>query len=140
MKVERIDRIYVYVKDLEKARRLFGDLLETEFSEPMSYKDADMTCSYSPLGLTLAEPLSPDGFVAKIIKNRGEGVAMVALKVKNLKEATAEMESRGIRRIGGFEMGGYKAITYHPKDAFGVLLDLSEFKDKHPIVDALRKK
>lgn len=140
MKVERLDRIYIFVKDLKKAREFFSDLLETEFSEPEESPEIDMRFCMSPLGIALTEPLTPDGFLAKTIQQRGEGVGVVAFKVKNIEEAAAECQSKGMRLTTKFTLGGVKGAAFHPRDAFGVLIDLNEYKDKHPIVDALRKK
>ena len=137
MKAERLDRIYIFVRDLEKARNFFADLLDTEFSEPVEFKEIDMRASISPLRIALAESLTPDGWVAKTIERRGEGIAIVALKVPNLEEATAEMQSRGIRLVQRFTLGAVEGSIHHPKDAYGVMLDLNEYKERHPIIDAL---
>ena len=142
MKVERIDRIYVYVRDLNKAMKFFGDLFETQFSEPIEIKNVDMRVSMCPLGIALAEPLSPDGIVAKTIEKRGEGVGILAFKVPKLEEAMAEMDSRGIRLAQRFSLGGagkVEGAVYHPKDAFGIMVDLNEYSERHPIIDALRE-
>ena len=143
MKVQRLDRIYVYVRDLEKARTFFGELFETEFSEPIAFESVDMRVSICPLGIALAEPLTPDGAVAKTIEKRGEGVAIVAFKVPKLEEAMAEMESRGIRLAQKFSLGGVGQVegaVYHPKDTFGVMVDFNEYREPHPIVSALKEK
>ena len=137
MKVERIDRIYVYVRDLEKAAKFFADLFGIEFSDPAEWKEMDVRTRVGDLGIVLAEPLTPDGIVSKTIERRGEGVAMVALKVESLEEAVTEMKSRGISLVGTLERGRYKAALFHPKDTYGVMLDLCEYKEKHPILSAL---
>ncbi len=140
MKVERLDRIYIYVRDLEKARKFFSDLLGTEFNEPMEFKELDALVCLSPLNMALAQPLTPDGPLSKIIERRGEGVALVALKVPNLEEAIAEMKSRGVRLMQEFKSGRVKGAMFHPKDLYGVMLDLNEYKEEHPVVYALLEK
>lgn len=140
MKAERLDRIYVYVRDLKKAVKFFGELFETDFSEPKELKEVDMRVSMSPLGIALVEPLSPNGVVARTIEKRGEGVAIVAFKVPNLDEAVAEMESQGVRLAQKFSLPGagkVKGAVYHPKDAFGVMIDLNEYSERHRIISAV---
>ena len=33
MKIEKLDRVVIYVKDFEDAKKFFGDLFETSFTE-----------------------------------------------------------------------------------------------------------
>lgn len=140
MKAERLDRIYVYVRDLKKAVDFFGDLLETDFSEPFDFPEVDMRVAICPLGIALVEPLTPDGLIARTIEQRGEGVGVVAFKVPNLEEATAEMKSKGIRLAQRFSLGGageVEGAVYHPRDTFGVMLDINEYHERHRIIPAL---
>jgi methylmalonyl-CoA epimerase len=122
MKVKKIDHVAVMVKDLEQAGKLFSELFETEFTGH-DVNEADVRNLMSPLGIELVTPLTPDGPSAKSLERRGEGLMMLSLEVSNLKEAVAEMESRGIRRIGGI---GDKIALFHPKDMHGVMIELKE--------------
>ena len=143
MNVERLDRVYIYVRDLKKAMDFFSDLLGTHFSEPMERQDVGMIMSYSPAGLTLAAPTGPDSFVAKTIERRGEGVAIVAFKVPDIEEAAAHMTSKGVRIAERFSVGGVgnvEGVASHPKDTYGVMIDLNEYKEEHPIYSAMQEK
>ncbi len=120
MKVEKLDHVTILVKDLEKARKLYSDLFGVVFSEPKENKEADIKMSFSPLGIALAAPISPDGAVAKNLEQRGEGVGAVVLKVKNVAEATTEMQAKGIRKIAQ----GAKVARFHPKDTNGVIFEI----------------
>ena len=122
MKAEKIDHVAIMVKDLEQAGKLFSELFETEFTGH-DVKEADVRNLMSPLGIELVTPLTPDGPSAKTLERRGEGLMMLSLQVSNLKEAVAEMESRGIRRIGGI---GDKIALFHPRDVHGVMIELKE--------------
>lgn len=143
MKVERLDRVYVYVRDLRKAIGFFSDLLGTNFSEPMALNDVGMISSYSPTGLVLASPSSPDSHVARTIERRGEGVSIVAFKVTDIEEAAAHFASRGVRLAQRFSLGGIgnvEGAVHHPKDAYGVQIDLNQYKEESPMYIALQKK
>ena len=122
MKVEKIDHVAIMVKDLEQAGKLFGELFDTEFTGH-DVKDADVRNLMSPLGIELVTPLTPDGPSSKSLERHGEGLMMLSLQVSNLKEAVAEMESRGIRKIGGI---GDKSALFHPRDMCGVMIELKE--------------
>ncbi|MFC1943778.1 VOC family protein [Chloroflexota bacterium] len=124
MKVEKIDHVGIMVKDLEKAGRFFADLFEVEFTGPSENPGQDIRNMMSrPLGIELISPLTPDGPNARTLENRGEGLSLLSLKVQNLEEAVAEMKSKGIRQVGAI---GKRIAIFHPKDTYGVMIDLVE--------------
>ena len=59
--------------------------------------------------------------------------------MSNLDEAMAEMKSRGIRLVGQMEHGKMKAAIYHPKDSYGVMIELIEYETEHGVVTAASK-
>ena len=135
MKVEKIDHIAISVSDLDKAMKFFSDLLGTEFSKPRVLEAADAKQTLDPLGIELVAPLTPNGSVAKTIERKGEGLSLLSLKVENLDEAIAEMQSKGVRLVQIIQ--GHprrRAAIFHPKDVFGVMIELIEYKPKHPII------
>ena len=124
MKVEKINYVQIMVKDPEKAGKFFADLFSTEFTAVHESKELDARLMMSSsLGIELLSPLTPDGPVATALERRGEGLSMLSLKVANVEEAAAEMESKGIRRIGQRRTG---AALFHPKDSYGVMIELLE--------------
>ena len=126
MKVNKLSHIAILVKDLDKAGKLLADLFSTEFQGPSDNKDTDTKNLMSPLGIELVTPLTPDGPVAQTLERRGEGFVMLALEVPNIEEAAAAMESHGIRLLGKSDTPMGKAASYHPKDLYGVMLELIE--------------
>ena len=138
MKAERIDHISVFVKDLDKAIKFFSELLGTQFPEPWETKSFDIKETLGPLPfcLNLCTPLTPSGEAAKIMEQMGEGVSMISFKVPSLEEAVAEMKSRGIRMLVREPFGDAEYAVFHPQDTFGVMIELVEYKEKHPTVSA----
>ena len=140
MKVEKIDHIAISVRDLEKAKRFFADVLGTEFGDIGEVNQIDSRSAIDPTGIELVAPLTPDGPVAKTIERRGEGLSLLSLEVKNLDEAIAEIESRGIRVLGRLEMPRMvlgekvkwqrrkrRVAVLHPKDTYNVMIELLEY-------------
>ena len=121
MKVEKIGYVTIRVKDLEKAGKFFADLFDIEFTSPGENPELDIRNLISPL-MELISPLTPDGTVARTLERRGEGVALVSLKVANIEEAVAEMKSKGIRQLWHRE----KRALFHPNDLYGVMIELVE--------------
>lgn len=122
MKIEGIQHVAILVGDLEKAGKLYSDLFGIEFDGPNERKELDIRNRMSPEGIELLSPLTPDGVMAKTLEKRGEGITLLALKVPNIEQAKAKMDSKGIRKIGG----GDKTAIYHPKDLNGVTIELIE--------------
>ena len=129
MKVEKIDFVTFFVKDLDKAVKFFSELFETDFIEP--YPTAvDTKETLDSLGINLAAPLTQDGPSAKIMTTKGEGLFSVGFKVSNIDKAVADLRSRGVRLVGREKIGSAEYAVFHPKDTFGVMLSVIEYKDK----------
>ena len=140
IKVERIDHVGFYVRDLEKAAEFFSDLFGLKFSPPFVSDAQDGTplarevMDY--LGVDLLSPATPDGELAKVIERRGEGLNALSFKVPDLEDAIVEMQSRGIRLVRRRERQGVKWATFHPKDLYGVFIELIEYHPMHPVVQS----
>ena len=139
MKVERLDHIHIYVNDIDKAIAFFSEVLGTKFSDFIVVTEVKLKSTLEPLGLELMQPTSPGSYVAKAIERRGEGLAAISLKVPDIEQATAELEARGLKVVGRIKLGGLKEVQFHPKDAFGVMIELAEYEDEHGTVQAMRK-
>ncbi len=121
MKIEKIGYVTIRVKDLEEAGKVFADLFDMEFTSHGENPQLDIRNLISPF-IELITPLTPDGPVARTLEKSGEGVALVSFKVANIEEAVAEMKSKGIRQIWHRE----KRALVHPKDLYGVMVELVE--------------
>lgn len=121
MKIEKVGYVTIRVKDLEEAGNVFADLFDIEFTSPGENPQLDIRNLMSPF-IELISPLTPDGPVAKTLEKSGEGLALVSLKVANIEDAIAKMESKGIRKI--WHRG--KRALFHPKDLYGVMIELAE--------------
>jgi methylmalonyl-CoA epimerase len=134
MKVEKIDHVAIRVRDLGKATKFFSDLLGTEFSEIGESEELDIRSVMDPLGIEIVEPLTPDGVTARAIKQRGEGLVLISLKVSDLEEGLAETKAQGIEVVSRTEHSGRKLAVLHPRDTYGVMIELIEYRPKHPLL------
>ncbi len=131
MKIEKIDHIAIVVRDLEKAERVFSELFETEFAH-LGEIGGNAKSIMDPLGLELVEPLLGGGAEGHM-KRRGEGLYVLSLKVANLDEAMAEMGTKGVRIVGQATKGNVRMALCHPKDCYGVCIELIEYEAEHPV-------
>ena len=132
MKAIKIDHIGIAVKSIESALKLYSDLLGLKLEGEEVVVEQKVKTAFFPIGDTeveLLESTEPDGPIAKFIEKKGEGIQHIAFRVDDIEAALKEAEEKGIQlidrkpRIGA----GNKRIAFlHPKDTFGVLVELSE--------------
>ncbi len=137
---EAIDRIVVAVKDLDKAKEFFSDLLEIDFDETLIDEEFDMRAVYSLLGLELVDSTAPGSVIDKYVQAKGEGVFRVVIKVSNMDEAVKRFEDKGVRAVGELTIGGLREVAFHPKDLYGIQIVLAEYKARHPATIAALEK
>lgn len=101
--------------------------METKFGDAVVVPEFDIQGRLCPLGIELVASTSPDGPVNQFIQRRGEGLYYIAFKVPDIEQAVMELQSRGLRLIGRERMGNLKEAQFHPKDSFGVMIELAEY-------------
>ncbi|NLZ57002.1 MAG: methylmalonyl-CoA epimerase [Corynebacterium sp.] len=79
--------------------------------------------------IQLLAPLNEESTIAKFIEKKGPGLQQMCLRTNNMDELCDYLRAQGIRllydepKIG---TGGARINFLHPKDAGGVLLELTE--------------
>ena len=127
IKVEKLDHLHIYVKDLEGAIERFGNLLGVEFTDIMDWGPWGLRDSYAPPGLNVIQPTSPNTAIAKFIERRGEGLAGVSFKVSNIEESIAALEAKGLRLLNKVQVGSLIEALFEPPESFGVIIELCEY-------------
>ena len=134
MKALKIDHLGIAVNNIESALKFYSDILGLKLEGEEVIADQKVKTAFLPIGDTeveLLESTEPDGPVAKFIEKKGEGIQHIAFMVDNIDEALKEISEKGVRlidqkpRIGA---GGKRIAFLHPKDTFGVLVELCEQK------------
>lgn len=130
--VEKVDHIGIAVKDLEKALKFYEEILGLKCEGTEVVEEQKVKVAFLPMGDTeveLLESTEPNGPIAKYIEKRGEGIQHIAYRVDNIEKAIEEMKEKGIRMIDEkprYGAGGAKIAFAHPKDTYGVLIELCE--------------
>ncbi len=150
MQVEKIPRIGIGVKDLEKAKDFFINVLGAksgivfQSDETKSYEVVEdeipsegLKSCYFTLGglqIELMSPTDEDGNIARFIKKRGEGLMTITFVTDDLDENIKYLESKGVRIVGKMldhyaQFGDDKVHTpycfIHPRDFFGIMVELA---------------
>jgi len=127
VKVERIDHFHAYAKDVDAAAKLFGEIFGSEFGPPWESEDWGCKVRFHPLGFEFIQPTDPNKMVGQALAGRKEGIIMISLKVPNMDEAIAEMESRGIKLQQLLQVAQNKEASFDPTNTCGVHIELCEY-------------
>ncbi len=123
-------KVNVRVSDHQKALDFFQDTLGATLSKNRgsdTIGDFDgATVNLGGLIFDIVSPNKPDSILAKNIEKRGEGLDSVAFQVENLEDTTAALKEKGIELINRHEFHSNKIAFIHPKNAFGILIELIE--------------
>ncbi len=141
--ISRIDHIAIAVKDYKAALVFFRDILGAV--EGAGAADENMKYYWQNLALgdlTRLELLTPTGsgsFLDNFLKNREGGAHHITLQAPDIRKAKAHLEKHGIPYFGFHEYGdAWKELFIHPKDAFGVLIQIAEFRPNDWIARSMR--
>jgi methylmalonyl-CoA/ethylmalonyl-CoA epimerase len=132
MKIIKVDHIGVAVNSIESSLKFFANTLGLKLEGQETVAEQKVTTAFLPVGDTEVELLqstAPDGPIAGFIEKKGEGVQHVAFLVDNIEEALKELEAKGIRlidKVPRMGAGGKKIAFVHPKDTYGVLVELCQ--------------
>jgi hypothetical protein len=89
VKVRKLERVAVFVRDVEGAKKFWGDLLETSFNTVDVTQSTGATdiAALSPLGFELVQFVSP--------QSQLEGGHAVIFRVENLPRVIKGMKKKG---------------------------------------------
>ena len=132
-----IDHVGLAVPDLDEAIRfhteVFGwRLLHRETNEEQGVEEAMIgTGSQLPESaqIQLLAPLREDSAIGKFLAKNGPGMQQLCYRVADLDHVSAVLRERGVRLLypeAKLGTGGARINFVHPKDAGGVLLELTE--------------
>ena len=75
----------------------------------------------------LLEPVGSEGFLQDFLRDRGEGLHHVTLRVRDIEARTRELENLGWRPVkANFDNPTWKEVFLHPRETHGVLIQLAE--------------
>jgi methylmalonyl-CoA epimerase len=135
MSVYKIDHVGVAVSSIDSALEIYRALgLEETKREVVPGQRVEV--AFLPVGesqIELLEPTSSDSPVAKFLEKRGGGIHHLCFSVEDLEGALADLSRRGFRLIHATPVPGAdgKRVAFlHPEAGGGVLIELSESKEK----------
>lgn len=142
--ISRIDHISIAVKDYEKARRFFQEILGAVPGAGADNHDEKIFWQIFSLGdlsrLELIYPTEQGGLLDKFLENKKDGgVHHLTLETPDIQKAKQILKNQNIPYFGYHEYGdAWKEIFIHPKDAFGVLIQIAQCNPDDWLAESVR--
>ena len=132
--IGRLNHVALATADLEQAAAFYRDVLGAEVSEPKPLLEHGVTTVFVRLPngtLELLEPLGDDSPISGFLKRAtAGGMHHICLEVDDILAARDRVREQGVRILGDGEPSigahGLPVLFLHPKDCFGVLIELEE--------------
>lgn len=142
--ISRIDHVSLAVRNSEKAERFFQSILGA--IPGAASQDAVMKYHWQifSLGdlsrLEILTPIDTGSFLDNFLSQREGGVHHITLQTRNIEETKELLSRYGIPYFGYNEYAGvlWKELFIHPRDAFGVLIQIAEFHPNDWLSDTVK--
>ncbi len=140
----RVDHIAIAVKDYPRARDFFTRILG---AIPGSAADDNHAMMYrwENLGLgdlsrlELLTPTGENSFLDGFLARKDGGVHHITLQTDDIYETKELLEKEGVPFFDFHDYGDtWKELFIHPRDAFGVLIQIAEFRPDDWIAKELK--
>jgi len=132
--IGRLNHVALATADVEQAAAFYRDVLGAEVSEPKPMPEHGVTTVFVRLpnsALELLEPLGEDSPISGFLKRATSGgMHHICCEVDDIIAARDRVREQGVRILGDGEPSigahGLPVLFLHPKDCFGVLIELEE--------------
>ncbi len=132
LKAQSVDHIHIGVSDLDAGVAFFSNLLNIKFCAVLKSEPEDDTMAtvgnLGGVGLELFTGLSPNGWMSQLLEKRGQGCYGISVRVPDIDEAIANLRARGLRVIRRTVVGGAIEAHIHPKDTYGIMIELIQYE------------
>jgi len=138
--ISRVDHVAFAVRDHEKALAFFRDILGALPGKQYNEGGRNFYWQTLSLGdlsrLELISPSAESSFLDGFLKNREGGFHHITLQTPDMEVAIKRLEEHHIPYFGRHEYpdGTWKEVFIHPRDAFGVLVQIAEFDPEYWMV------
>jgi len=126
----KVDHIGIATRELAEGLAIWRDVLGLQVDATEEISEQGVRVAMLKIGDThveLLEPTSPDSAVGRFLEKRGPGIHHLAVEVKDINAALADLKSQGARLIDEKPRVGARGCLVafiHPAATNGVLLEL----------------
>jgi methylmalonyl-CoA/ethylmalonyl-CoA epimerase len=140
----RIDHVSLAVKDYEKASHFFTDVLGAVHGQGASDDSMKYFWQIFSMGdlsrLELQRTTGEGSYLDGFLKNKKDGgVHHITLQTSDIRETISILEKNNIPYFGFADLGDvWKEVFIHPRDAFGVLIQIAELEADDWLGDSVK--
>jgi methylmalonyl-CoA/ethylmalonyl-CoA epimerase len=130
----KLDHIGIAVKDLEEARKLYGQTLGFKVGPPEELPERKLRIAMVEIGGAVIEllfPTDPESPVGKFLAKNGPGVQHLCYQVEDIGKELAALKAAGVRLIDEQPRpGAHNTLVafLHPGGTGGVLTELCQHR------------
>ena len=118
------DHVVLVVEDIESAIVRWRDQLGIPLQYEVTHEEHGIRQAFFPLPdgtfMELIAPTHENSRVAEILKEKGEGIHVLAMQVDDLESSVKQLQHNGVELIGA----GTERVFIHPDSANGVMIQL----------------
>ena len=135
--ISRIDHVSIAVRDYDQARAFFTEVLGAVPGISATDNHLHFFWHVMSLGdltrIELVTPTEENSFLNSFLKDKKQGaVHHITLETPDIRATVKRLEEKNIPYFGFNEqMEAWKEVFIHPRDAFGVLIQIAEFEPAH---------
>ena len=128
----KLDHIGIAVKDLDQAKKFYGEILGFPISEPEELPDRQLKLIMVDVGganVELLVPTHPDSAIAKFLDKRGPGIHHICYRVDDVNEKLEKLKAAGMQLIDQqARPGAHNTLVafIHPSSVGGVLTEICQ--------------
>ena len=130
--ISRIDHVSIAVKDYDKATHFFQEVMGAVAGVGTIDETLNFRWQIFSLGdmsrLELIHPTGPTSFLDGFLKDKAGGVHHITLQTADIHQVKNVLTHHAIPYFGFKDDDpSWKELFIHPRDAFGVLIQIAEF-------------
>jgi len=142
-RILRIDHISLATNEYEKAMDFFSKVLGAVSQSDATDSIQKYYWNIFKVGdlsrLEIIKKTEDGSFLDKFIENRKSGIHHITFQTPDIKKFKEFLDEEGIPYFGYKDYGeSWKELFIHPKNAFGVLLQIGEFEADDWIVEGFK--
>jgi methylmalonyl-CoA/ethylmalonyl-CoA epimerase len=129
--IENVEEVVLAVENQDEVVALFEDLFGLEFKDSWTVPADDMSVRCAHIGNTMfhiVSSITGNAVIARFIRDRGEGIHHIALRVRDMDEIVTKLRQKGVRLVPeepvSFGPSGPSYIFVHPKSLHGIMIEL----------------
>ncbi|MEE9436063.1 MAG: VOC family protein [Candidatus Adiutricales bacterium] len=141
--ISRIDHVSLAVKDFEKAKNFFMEILG---AIPCTNAEDDNLRYYWEMfsvgdlsRMELIKATGEGSFLDNFLESRTNGAHHITVETPDLNQFRKNLEEKGVPYFGYRKASdNWKELFIHPRDAFGILIQVAEMNSDDWLSDAVK--